>query len=347
MTPATTTPPSPGRVALRWAGRIATIVVSAAIIYYFLRKVEWAKLKEAAESADLALALVGMLTPLFAFWITDAIFTVKSFAWFDKPVPLRDYLAVKGAAYLLTLVNITFSTTGVFLYFMRKTGISVPRQAGLLAWRVTVSTLGALIFLALFILAVASFAPGIAAGLGARYWVPFVVLTAVLTAAVTAFSFWCRGPVLARIARGRAAEVLAAFGSARLRHWLIGFAYTTPNLVLNFVGMFMVARAFHVEVPFFHFLFWIPVVLVFAALPIAFGQLGTTTAAWQFFFAAYGTKEDIIAATIFIPAVRLVWRAAAGLISMPFALRELESIKPAKEEEHRDPETQRHGEKNL
>jgi len=314
------------KAALQWLGRIATVLVSAGIIYYFLRQVEWDDLKEAVAGANLPLALLGGTVPLFFFWIMDAAFTVKSFEWFDKPVRFRDFFVLKAALYLLTLVNITIATGGVFLYFMRKTGVSAKKQAGIMAWRLFIAGLGAMMFLAAMMLAVKLISPQVAEEVTVEVWGPLVLLVAALALEPAAFWFRGGGLILKRLNLKYQAEFWAAFRGAGPRHWLIGLGYTVPPIVVNFVCMYVVARAFHIDVPFFYFMFWIPVALAFAALPIAFGQLGTTTAAWQFFFAAYATDADIFAATIFIPTLRLIWRGAIGGLFTLLAMREIESL---------------------
>lgn len=313
--------------ALNWVFRIATILVSAAIIWHFLGQVEWEELKARVVGANLALALLGAGVPLFFFWITDAAFTVKSFEWFDKPVPFRDYFVIKGAAYLLTLVNITFATGGVLLYFMRKTGISFTRQSGLLLWRVTVAGLGSAMALVLFLaVSVISF-PDIASDFEPELIVPLALIVIVFT--LESWAFWFRGGgiIYKRFSADYDSEFWSTFKNAAPRHWLKGFLFTVPPLFVNFTGMFLVARAFGINVPFVYFMCYIPLALFFSALPIAFGQLGTTTIAWQFFFSSFGDDSAIIAATLFIPSFRLVWRGLAGLASMPFAIGEIESLK--------------------
>jgi uncharacterized membrane protein YbhN (UPF0104 family) len=310
----------------RWGFRAATVAVSVLILYWALYGISYQELREKTLHANLRLAVFGAVAPLFVFWITDALFTVRSFAWCGRPVPFKSYLVIKAVAYLLNMVNIVFSTGGVFLYFLKKTGISARAQAGLLLWRLEMDALGMIIFYAAIIGAALGLAPAQAAKMQLPFTLP-VLLVSLLIGVEWAL-YWLKGGglMMKRLPVNFQAEFWMAFRMLGPRHWGKGMAYTFPPLVANFVGMYLCARAFHLDVPLLYFLFWIPLVALFSALPIAFGGFGTTTAAWFHFFAHYGAHSEIAAVTIFIPAVRLVTRGLFGIVFMPFATREIESL---------------------
>jgi uncharacterized membrane protein YbhN (UPF0104 family) len=309
-----------------WLVRGLTVLVSAGILYYFVRSSNWEEIQEAAMRAELLPAVLGATLPLFFFWLTDTAFTVKSFELFHRPVRFTDYLFIKAASYLLTMVNITFATGGIFLYFMKKTGISARKQAGLLLWRVSMAVFGMAIFFASLTTGLLVYYPAVLQNVRLDIWGP--VLTIFILIFIEFGAYWLGGggALLKRLPVDFRSRLWSAFRKSRPRHWLTGFSYTVPPIVVNFIGLYIVAKAFHIEVPFLFFLYSMPLVAVLSALPIAFGQFGTTTAAWALFFASFGAPEDIVAVTIFIPAVRLIMRASVGLVFMPMATRELESI---------------------
>ncbi len=311
---------------LRWVMRMVTVIISAAILYYFLRGEDWESLREAASMAEVFPATMGVILPLLVFWFTDTAFTVKSFQWFHRPVRFRDYMVIKAAMYLLTMVNITLATGGVFLYFARKVHISFSKQAGLLMWRVNVAVFGYVLLFTLFVFALWSLSPGVISAVRMRDWAP--VLAFLLLLMVDWWIFWTygKGVISRRLASSFKSEWWSAFRQSGMGHWLAGWGYTVPAIVVDVLGMYIVALSFNVEVPFFYFLFWMPVVLVLSALPIAFGGFGTTTAAWMVFFSNYADPADIAAATIFIPGVRLILRSMLGLAFLAPAMKELEGL---------------------
>lgn len=314
-------------LAVRWGSRIATVAVSAGLLYYFLRNQDWLSLWQAGKGARFGLAWVGTGLPLFIFWGADAAFTVKSFAWIGKPTSFFSYLVIKAAAYLLNMVNIVFSTGGVFLYFMRKTGISARAQAGLLGWRLLMAVFGyTLVYAALAVL-FAIFEPELAAKIHLERWTAVIIAMGALMIESNLFFIAGRGLILLRLHLPLKSEFWTAFKTMRTRHWLLGFAYTAPQILANSLGMYLTARAFDINVPPLYFMFCIPAVVLISALPVAFGGFGTTTAAWMVFFSAYGDSTDIAAATLFIPGARLLIRASIGAIFLPMAGRELSSLR--------------------
>jgi uncharacterized membrane protein YbhN (UPF0104 family) len=310
----------------RWGFHAATVAVSALILYWALYRISYAELRRAARHADIALATFGAVAPLFVFWITDAVFTVRSFAWCGRPVPIGNYLVIKAAAYLLNMVNIAFSTGAVFLYFLKKTRISARAQAGLLLWRLQMDAFSMIIFYAMIIGCALGLEPSSAAKMKLHAAAPVLILSLIVSAEWTRYWLKGRGLVMKRLPVNFQAEFWMAFRALGPRHWGKGMAYTFPPLVANFLGMYLCARAFHLDVPLLYFLFWIPWAALLSALPIAFGGFGTTTAAWTAFFAHYGTHAEIVALTVFIPTVRLLTRGFFSIVFMPLATREIESL---------------------
>ncbi len=318
---------------LKWGGRILTVLVSIGIIYYFLRDINFEQLREQTKQANIWLALFGAAFPLLIFWITDAAFTVKSFEWFHKPVSFLDYFIIKGALYIITMVNVTFATGGVFLYFKQKTGAPIIFQMGLLAWRITVAVTGLLVLLVVMTLLFLLFDPGSFQNDNFKWILPAALLCIAILAEVFLYTFYGKGMFLKKLPDNIKDKWLSPFDKSELSHWLFGWGYSVPPIILSMVGQYLVARAFGMEIPFFYFMICVPLTSCIASLPVAFAQFGTTTAAWSIFYlGTYCTMEQIVAVTLFIPTVKLCFRAGVGIIFMPFAIRELESAKNNKPE---------------
>jgi uncharacterized membrane protein YbhN (UPF0104 family) len=122
------------------------------------------------------------------------------------------------------------------------------------------------------------------------------------------------------------AEFGSAFRMAAAGHWAKGLGYTLPPLIANYACLFWLARSFHIQAPLLTLWFWFPIVNLISALPVAFGGFGTTTAAWAAFFSAYGSEADLVAATLLMPAVRLLARAALAAVFLPWTMKEINSL---------------------
>ncbi len=300
--------------------------MSAALLYYFLRGEDAAELVRVTKEADILPAVLGIVVPLIFFWLTDAAFTVKSFEWFHRPLPLKDYVVVKAASYLLAMINISLGAGGVFIYFIRKTGIKARKQVGLFGFRLSVSASGFVALFTLYALLMLVFGEEHTEKMRWDIALPVIAAVFLILLEWCLFWIWGRGVVLKRLRWRENATLWRAFRESRLRHWAAGWLYTQPPIILNFLGLYVVARSFGIDAPFLYFIFWIPALTMFAALPVAFGGFGTTTAAWVAFFAPYGDPSAIAAATIFIPLVKLLSRSILGLVFLPAATRELTEV---------------------
>ncbi len=309
-----------------WLWRVATALVSAGILYWFFRGISWDEVITSASEADYVPAWLGMIIPVLLFWISDAAYTVKSFEWFHKRVPLSDYFVIKAAAYLLAMINIAFATGGVFYYFIRKTGITVQKQVGILVWRELMVVFGCGVFFAALALGVFAYSREMAAEAFLGFWGP--ALAAILLFSIESWRFWRKGKGLLfrNLPLSYHKQFWEPFHNPQAKQWIQGMVYMLPAILAYCVGLWVTARAFDVYVPFITFMFWIPLVALISALPVAFSNFGTTTAAWVAFFAAYADRADIMVLTIFIPAARLIIRAVIGAAFVPSAMKELETV---------------------
>ncbi len=309
-----------------WLWRTLTVLISAGILYWFFRGISFEEIIKEAGDADYLSASLAMIIPVVLFWISDAAYTVKSFEWFHKRVPLGDYFVIKAAAYLLAMVNITFATGGVFYYFIRKTGITIRKQVGILVFRELMVVFGCCIFFAVLALGVYIYDPDLAREAYLDFWSP--VLVAVLLLMFEFWRFWSKGKglLLKNLPLWYQDEFWQPFKNPKAGQWVRGMLYMLPAILAYCVGLWITARAFDVYVPFITFMFWIPLVALISALPVAFSNFGTTTAAWVAFFSAYAERADIAVLTLFIPAARLIIRAVIGGAFVPSAMKEMESL---------------------
>jgi len=308
------------------AAQLVTILVSAAILYVFLNKLSWEELAESLEEAVFWKAWLGVLIPFLVIWVIEASYSVKAFLWFHRPTPLKNYLVVKASAYLLSMINIAFSTGGEFVYFNRKTGVSFRKYIGMVFFRATIAAFGCVLVMAGLTVWILVFRAELARDLELEFWGP--VIAALLLLMVDFYLYFTRGRglLLKNLPFTYQDEFWIAFRMARLRHWFFGMCYSVPAVFTYILGLFFVARAFDVQVELPHFIFWAPLAALLSAFPVTFSGFGATTAAWMIFFSDYGTTADIVALTLFLPSARLLMRAVLGVLFMPAAMKEISSL---------------------
>ncbi len=312
----------------KWIQKSFPILVSVLILYYYFHDQNWTEILAAVSHADLFVAVVAVIFPQMAVWFTNALMTSWTMTWFHSPFPFWRFFWVRGAIFMLQMINNPLGTGGAILYIKHKTNINWLHLLGIMGFRFQL-VIWSICFL-LIPVTMYSHLTGANDNLGMFMWAWWIFLGLQMALFVGTWNFWQHNSDTFRlgkfIVRNRESEFWRAFKQASPKQWAWIIGLTLPEMFLIFWGYYIMARAFHVQIPFWECLMVLPVVLFISNLPIAFGGFGTTTAAWVIFFGNYGTEENLIALTIFIPFARAVFRAVAGLIAMKPALAEVASL---------------------
>jgi hypothetical protein len=324
----------------QWDRKVLPVLVSAAIIAYYVRELEWSRLWESAERANMWVAFTALAVPQLLAWFIGALIVVKTLVWFHGPFPMREYFWVRGAAYILAFVNSALQGGGLLLYQKRKAEIGWPKlfglilfRTGLIYWSIGLFMIPATLLLHYHGLAHKAF--GSTAALTA-WWI--ILLVPGFLFLLSNFNFWFRGRDLTGlggfIVRNRQAEFWTAFANSRPRHWFLVWIMFLPEFVLVVVGFQVLNLTFGIDVPWIEAIVLLPFAFLIMDLPIAFGGYGTMTLAWMTLFEDYGTPESITALTLFVPTARILVRAVIGAVSLKPALTEIDQLlKPAGEGE--------------
>ena len=112
----------------RKLGRLAAWLVTAGMLVYLFSRVPVHEVLEKVGQAAPWLVPATVLITL-AVYVTDSFAIWKTFGWFVAPMSFRETLALRGATYLLALVNYALGQ-GAFVYFLNRTrGVKVMRAA--------------------------------------------------------------------------------------------------------------------------------------------------------------------------------------------------------------------------
>ena len=303
------------------------IAVSAGIIYYYFRGMEWERIIAETSRANLGLAVAAVALPQFIFWYFETLIVHKHFTWFHKPFPWREYFWVRGAIYILMFVNVALGGGGIVYYIKRKAEISWKKLGGIMLFRFGLTMWGLTPFL-IVATALMHYYGVVDEGSVALYiW--WGVLVFGFLWMIEGWLVWNRDRnfgLAKYLVRDRQSEFWTAFRLAGNREWWLTWAMTLPPFFLMLVGVWLLALAFGIEVPFVRFIALAPLFWLVMDLPIAFAGFGTATMSWNLFFGSYGTEADVAALTLFLPFARSATRAVIGAISLKPALNEIKVL---------------------
>jgi hypothetical protein len=303
----------------RRLGRILPWVVTIALLVFVVRSTSLPDLLQATRSAApwTVPALAGIILLVY---LADSLAIWKTFGWFVARLGFREVLVVRGATYLLALLNYTLGQ-GAMVYFVNRTrGVPILRGTG------TVLLIMGINLLVLLFMASAGVATGVPVPAVFKVVLPFAYVGLGLYVLVHLLRprWLTQRPVL---------DVLLAAG---LRDHLRALVVRVPHVMALVLLAFTSLRAFHVAVPLAYAVLCLPAVFFVAVLPISFLGLGTTQAVMLFFFARFAPGDRnlqhaaVIASSLLTQAVALAIQAVIGLICLRSHLaRDLDQAPPA------------------
>ena len=281
-----------------------TVLLTAGIFALILRRVPFPALGDALRDADYRLFLALMIPNALFYFAWDTLVLSVVISWFHGAVPYRRLLPVRAASYVVGFFNtnlgrgamaaylsrrlhapfLELGSTVIFLVLTEYTQLVVWAMLGLLGLRAEVSR---------SLLAVAA---GVA-----LFWL--VVR-------------WLLAPRDWSISRTFRLATPARYGQIVLLR--------APMFFVSLCLHYYAAHAFGIHIPFWQMLTFLPVIFMLAALPVTVAHLGTTQAAWIFFFSDYAAAPRLLAFSLAAHLVFSFTRAMLGVAWLPVAYFDLQ-----------------------
>lgn len=256
-------------------------------------------------AVELLITLIVLCTDSFSTWIGLLALRIR---W-----PLAKVTAVRGATYLLFLINYAVGQGG-FGYYLYRAGEPALRAVGATLFLMG-TNLATLLLLTFGVWALT----GGSTTNDAMWWT-LVVGVSAFAAYLVVISL--RPPWLFRRA------VLAPLFDGALRGHAIAIAGRIPHVISVVLAYWVAMRVWGIEVPFTAAAILMPAVSLAAVLPISPAGLGTTQAAMVYFFADFApgvTADDRAANLLAFGIVHFVYGFLAALLvgaaCLPFAKR--------------------------
>jgi hypothetical protein len=308
---------------LAFARRVGPWLIGAAILAAIAARFPLSAFRAAlGQGAHLPLAVANIVITALVL-TSDSIATWIALLAARMRRPLGSVLVVRGATYLLLLVNYALGQGG-FGYYLYRTGVPALRATG-----ATLFIMGTN-FATLLLVTTAAWAfRGIDATSAALWWT--------LTIGCAALGVYLIVIAIAPAFLARR-ELLAPLFAAGLRGHALAIAGRIPHVAVIVLGYWGAMRVWGIDVPFAVGVTLMPAVVIAAALPIAPGGLGTTQAAAVYFFSSYAagaTADERGAALLAFAIVHFVYGVSAamafGLICAPLARRDARRAEPEAE----------------
>lgn len=281
-----------------------SVLLTAAIFALILRRVPIPALGAALHDADYTQFLALMIPNALFYFAWDTLVLAVVIRWFHGAVPYRRLLPVRAASYVVGFFNtnlgrgamaaylsrrlhapfLELGSTVIFLVLTEYTQLVLWAMLGLLGLRAEVSR---------SLLAVAA---GVAIG-----WL-----------------------VVRRLLAPRDWSISRTFRLATPERYAQIVLLRAPMFFVSLCLHFYAAHAFGIRIPFGQMLTFLPVIFMLAALPVTVAHLGTTQAAWIFFFSQYAPVPRLLAFSLAAHLVFSLTRAMLGVMWLPAAYFDLQ-----------------------
>jgi len=302
---------------MKHARRIGAAAATLIVLALIARRVPLAPLEAALRNAHYQLFFAWMIPNTIFYLCWDTLVLKYVIGWFHGDVPYRDLLPVRASSYVVGFFNtnagrgtlaaylwrrldapfLALGSTVIFLVLTEYTQLVVWALLGVFAFRseITASVLSV-------------------AAVVAALWLVIIGYTRLKVTPSRAIA-WLFAP--------REWQLFQTFRRAEAIRYVEVVLLRAPMFVVSLCAHYYGAHAFGIHIPFGQMLTFLPVIFMAAALPVTVAHLGTTQAAWIFFFGAYASAPRLLAFSLVAHLTFSFTRAALGLLWLPVAYSEL------------------------
>lgn len=279
-------------------------LLTAAIFALILRRVPVAALGAALHDADYRLFLALMVPNALFYFAWDTLVLAVVIGWFHGAVPYAQLLPVRAASYVVGFFNTNLGRGAMAAYLSRRLHAPLLELGSTVLFLVLTEYTQLVLWALLGLL-----------GLRAD------VSRSLLAVAAAVAAFWL---VVRWLLAPRDWPIARTFRLATPSRYAQIVLLRAPMFFVSLCVHYYAAHAFGIRIPFLQMLTFLPVIFMLAALPVTVAHLGTTQAAWIFFFSQYAPVPRLLAFSLAAHLVFSFTRALLGLAWLPAAYLDLQ-----------------------
>jgi hypothetical protein len=309
--------------------RAVAVIVTAAIFYLLFRRIPIARLLSALQRADYTVFFAAMIPNTLFYFFWDTLVLTVAVRWFHAPVRYFELLPARAASYVVGFFNTNAGRGTLALHLSRRLQSPFLQLGSTVLFLVLSEYLHLVAWATVGILQIrGEVARELLWGppLVAAVWLAVFTYSRLAPTSPAIDPARPQGPA-ARILRvvlaPRGWALMRTFRLAPVRRYVQIILLRAPMFFVSLCLHYVAARAFGLALPLVALVAFLPVVFMIAALPITVARLGTTQAAWVFFFGAYADAPTLLAFSLAAHLTFAATRALLGVAFLPWAYAEL------------------------
>ena len=281
-------------------------IVSLVLMCWVYWSTDIPALLRAMAAADLARFLPLMAGLVGVLWIYDGLCYSRLLTRFASPVSYREAMTLRGASYLLNVINYALANAVIAAFLQKTKGVAFFRGTSAILWMMVIDV---------YVLAIVATA-------GTLWFLPdhhstLLFVDGALALIMTGnLLYWRRGWNFFLLGSLRHREVFAAFAEAKVVDYLTMTTMRIPYVLFFVVANGLLLPCFGIRPPWTAIAAYCPLVSLITALPISIAGLGTYQMAMrQFFGVALGNPIAVVDAFSTMQMfVSMVMRLALGAV---------------------------------
>jgi hypothetical protein len=246
------------------------------------------------------------------FFLLDTFVLRTLIRWFHGPLPYWELLPVRAVTYLVSIVNTQLAQGALALYIHRRFRTPLAQITSTVVLLILLETTNLILFATVGVLAFPGGAPLLLLAL------PLVLVTVWLLLMSLA-----RGKLGVLGHRLSGSALLSTFRRARLRQCAIILGLKGSVFCLALLVHSQALGFFGMAIPLARLVTCLPVIFLVGALPITVAHLGTSQAAWIFFFGSYAPEADLLAYSLVSHLTFMLANGTFGVLFLPKAYSDL------------------------
>ena len=294
---------SPGRG--HFLKRTIPWLVGCSILAYLVWRFEFYALLDALARADVALYIPVLIAFIFLNFLADAQNLHALLSLSHNGIPFRDSIAIRGASYLLMIIDYTLGMGSVVYYLKKYKNIPVFLGTGLMIFSFYVTHVSLkLMAIAGYLFSLDSPSP----------WLNRIALICIVWLAIDVMLIivYKLLPDKSFLKKIKNSVFVKIFIDSPARTYIINTAYRCGFYFTSVVFFFVAVKAFNMDIPFTAMAAYVPVILLVISIPVSAFGLGTSQAAMLFLFKDYGSPAQILAFSLTYSASIILGRGVIG-----------------------------------
>ncbi|GAB6095334.1 hypothetical protein JCM14469_15860 [Desulfatiferula olefinivorans] len=284
-------------------------IVACVILVVLFSQTDTDKVLSAMAGARMDLYLPLALTFVALWFLIESQNLMFLFNLFGHPVTFKEMRTIRGAGYLLMIINYNLGLGAIAWYLKTRNGIALVRAGSVMFFYYFVESVGITLFAMGGCLAILGQNPPV-------YGKIVLIAGLMLSSYITLFFLYRLLPGKGLLRSIRNAPLGAAFHEATWSDFFrlagLRVLYFLAFIVFFHLGL----QCFGVHVPPGTLTALVPVIFFIGNIPVTPFGIGTIQAAMLFFFTPFGPAENILSFSVVYSATLLFLRAPIGLFYM-------------------------------